>query len=191
MTRAWIPPEWLSDGGAGTATDLDLAVVLLNSLDLLDDPADRLSDLAWWCDALRQTGHEDLAATQRPADLPRLRELRETLRAAFEADSVEAAAATLNPALLAAGAVVQVGAAGLTVTGTGPGGDLAARLLAAVAAQVSEHGTDRLGVCASDPCRCAYVDRTRAATRRYCCSVCNDRAAARAYRRRRAAARPG
>ena len=189
MTRAWIPPEWLTHGGDGPATDLDLAVVLLNSLDLLDDPADRLWDLAWWCDALRSTGHEDLAAAQRPADLPRLRELRDTLRAAFEADSVEAAAAILNPALLAAGAVVQVGDGGLSVTGSGPGGELPARLLAAVAAQVSEHGVDRLGVCASDPCRCAYVDRTRGATRRYCCTVCNDRAAARAYRRRRAAAR--
>jgi predicted RNA-binding Zn ribbon-like protein len=189
VTRAWIPPEWLSDGGAGPATDLDLAVVLLNSLDLLDDPPDRLADLAWWCDALRRTGHPELAEAQRPAALSRLRELRETLRAAFESASVEGASAILNPALLEAGAVVQLRDGGLSVAGTGPGGDLPARLLAAVAAQVAEHGVDRLGVCASDPCRCAYVDRTRGATRRYCCSVCNDRSAARAYRRRRATAR--
>ena len=62
---------------------------------------------------------------------------------------------------------------------------LAARLPAAVAAHLAEHGVGRLGICSSDPCRCAFVDRTRAGTRRYCCTVCNDRYAARAYRRRR------
>jgi hypothetical protein len=29
------------------------------------------------------------------------------------------------------------------------------------------------------------VDRTRAGTRKYCCTYCNDRYAARAYRRRK------
>ena len=62
---------------------------------------------------------------------------------------------------------------------------LEARLPAAVAAFVAEHGTKRLGVCGSDPCRCVFVDRTRAGTRKYCCSYCNDRFAARAYRRRK------
>jgi predicted RNA-binding Zn ribbon-like protein len=189
VSRAWIAPEWLSDRGAGPADDLDLAVLLLNSLDLLDDPADRLTDLDWWCDVLRQTGHEALAEAHRPADLPLLRELRETLRAVFECDDVDAASAVLNPALIQAGAVVQLHGGGLTVVGTGRGGDLSARLLAAVARQVADHGVGRLGTCSSDPCRCAYVDRTRAGTRRYCCSVCNDRAAARAYRRRRSQAR--
>ena len=189
MSRAWIAPEWLSDRGAGPADDLDLAVLLLNSLDLLDDPADRLTDLDWWCDALRQTGHATLAAAQRPADLPVLRELRDVLRVVFESETVDAASAVLNPALLQAGAVVQLDGRGLTVIGTGPGGDLPARLLAAVARQVADHGVGRLGTCSSDPCRCAYVDRTRAGTRRYCCAVCNDRAAARAYRLRRSQAR--
>jgi predicted RNA-binding Zn ribbon-like protein len=46
-------------------------------------------------------------------------------------------------------------------------------------------GTGRLGVCGSDPCRCVFVDRTRAGTRKYCCTYCNDRFAARAYRRRK------
>ena len=71
---AWVPPEWLTARGQGPASDLDLAVVLLNSLDLLEEPADRLHDLAWWRDALRQLGHPRLAAAQRRADLPRLRD---------------------------------------------------------------------------------------------------------------------
>jgi predicted RNA-binding Zn ribbon-like protein len=179
-----VPPEWLTARGQGPASDLDLAVVLLNSLDLLEEPADRLDDLAWWRDALRQLGHSRLAAAQRRADLPRLRDLRETLRRVFECQRDEDAAALLNPALVEAGAVLQVGPEGLTVSATSSDSDLAARLLAAVAGHVAEHGVARLGTCSSDPCRCAYVDRTRAGTRRYCCSVCNDRAAARAYRRR-------
>ncbi|HRD60729.1 MAG TPA: CGNR zinc finger domain-containing protein, partial [Nocardioides sp.] len=86
----------------------------------------------------------------------------------------------LNDGLASAGAVVQVTPAGL-----GVGGGLAARLLYAVAQLVAEGGVARLGICASDPCRCAYVDRTRGGTRRYCCTLCNDRAAARAYRQRK------
>ena len=42
-----------------------------------------------------------------------------------------------------------------------------------------------VGVCGSDPCRCVFVDRTRGGTRKYCCTYCNDRFAARAYRRRK------
>ena len=91
----------------------------------------------------------------------------------------------LNPALLEAGAVVQLRPEGLGRDRPRPAGDLPARLLVAVATHVAEHGVARLGICASDPCRCAYVDRTRGRTRRYCCTLCNDRAAARAYRRRK------
>ncbi len=170
----------------GPAGDLDLAVLLLNSVDLLEEPADRMADdLAWWRRALTRNGHEQLAAAQRDADLPVLQALRATVRAVFEEDDAGRARSALNAALLEAGAVVQLLPGGLGVTGRGPGGDLPARLLVAVAAHVAERGVGRLGICASDPCRCAYVDRTRGGTRRYCCTLCNDRAAARAYRRRK------
>jgi predicted RNA-binding Zn ribbon-like protein len=186
MTAASVAPEWLAERGEAQATDLDLAVLLLNSLDLLEEPADRLGDLVWWRDVLRQVGHPELAAAQRRADLPRLRQLRETLRAVFSCERDDDAAELLNPALLESGAILQLRPGTLGVTSATADADLAARLLAAVARHVAEHGVGRLGTCCSDPCRCAYVDRTRAGTRRYCCSVCNDRAAARAYRRRRA-----
>ena len=169
-----------------SATDLELVVLLLNSVDLLEEPPDRMAtDLGWWRRALARNGHQELADAQRDEELPVLQGLRATLRTVFEADDDEAARAVLNRALLDAGAVMQVGPAGLGVTGTGPGGDLPARLLVAVATHVAERGVERLGICASDPCRCAYVDHTRAGTRRYCCTLCNDRAAARAYRRRK------
>jgi predicted RNA-binding Zn ribbon-like protein len=167
-------------------TDLDLAVLLLNSVDLLEEPADRMADdLGWWRRALARNGHDELAAVQRDADLPMLQALRGTIRPVFEGADEEQARALLNAALVEAGAVVQLLPDGLGVTGFGPGGDLPARLLVAVATHVAERGVARLGICASDPCRCAYVDLTRGRTRRYCCTLCNDRAAARAYRRRR------
>jgi predicted RNA-binding Zn ribbon-like protein len=166
--------------------DLELAVLLLYSVDLLEDPPDRMShDLVWWRGALRRNGLEELAAVQRDTDLPALQSLRATLRSVFESDDEIEARAILNAALLDANAVVQLGSSGLGVTGRGHAGDLPARLLVALASHVAEHGLDRLGICESDPCRCAYVDRSRGRTRRYCCTLCNDRAAARAYRRRK------
>lgn len=162
-------------------SDLDLAVLLLNSVDLLEDPPDRMaSDLVWWRRALRRNGHAGLARAQRDEDLAMLQALRATIRTVFECDDAGEARGVLNLALLYSEAVVQVTPSGLAVSG-----GLRGRLLFAVAEHVASHGVARLGTCASDPCRCAYVDATRGGTRRYCCTLCNDRAAARAYRRRR------
>lgn len=185
-----FPADWLP--AARPVGDLDLALLLVNSFDLLDEPADRLLDLSWLTSAFGAAGHAHLAGQLRPADLPSLRSLREALRAAFVLDDPARVAAALNPILSASPGPV------LTVVDrsedrlsleTGPDLEgyaaLATRLPAAVAAYVAEHGVRRLGTCGSDPCRCAFVDRTRARTRRYCCDYCNDRAAARSYRRRR------
>ena len=84
-----------------------------------------------------------------------------------------------------AGAVVQLrpGRAGRDRHRSG--GDLAARLLAAVAAP---RGRARRGPAGHLRTATRAAARTSTApaagTRRYCCSLCNDRAAARAYRRR-------
>ena len=46
----------------------------------------------------------------------------------------------------------------------------------------------RFGRCAGTPCRCAFVDRSRNRTRRYCCStLCADRVAQAHYRARKKA----
>ncbi len=194
-TEASFPVDWLERGAGHRASDLDLAVLLVNSHDLLEDPPDRLHDLAWLTGALTRVGHGDLASALTRSDLPRLRSLRGALRAAFEAPDPRTAAAALNPQLVKARAVFLLdvpprprGARARFVPAPDRTGyaALAARLPAALAAHIAEHGVGRLGVCASDPCRCAFVDRTRAGTRRYCCTICNDRYAARAYRRRRA-----
>jgi len=187
---AGFPNDWLSR--ASTATDLDLAVLMVNTLDLLEDPPDRLSDLTWLASAYGQVGHATLAADLFEADLHRLHDLRYALRAAFGASDVATAAAALNPMLESARAVFLLvphgGAADFLVDPSRRGVDaLEARLPAAVAHHIAQHGVDRLGVCIGDPCRCVFVDRTRAGTRRYCCTWCNDRTAARAYRARRRA----
>ena len=191
---AGFPLDWLERGDDHTAGDLDLAVLLVNSHDLLEDPADRLGDLAWLTGALARVGHRRLAASLTGSDLPRLRSLRGVLRAAFEAPDLKTAAAVLNPQLVKAEAVFlldvpshpgRAGARFVAAPDRTGYAALAARLPAAMAAHVADYGVGRLGVCSSDPCRCAFVDRTRAGTRRYCCTVCNDRYAARAYRRRR------
>jgi predicted RNA-binding Zn ribbon-like protein len=190
---AAFPPDWLGRSARDhdhPVDDLDLMVLLLNSHDLLADPADRLTDLTWLRTALEQAGHPDLAGALRPSDLPRLRRLRADLRAVVETADLDDAAVRLNH-LLVAGRAVPLLVSGDDGPRLAVGADrrgypaLAARLPAALAAHVAEHGLHRLGVCQSDPCRCVFVDRTRAATRRYCCGWCNDRRSARAYRRRR------
>ena len=197
MTEARaFPADWLPPSLEGPASDLDLVVLLLNSLDLLANPADRLVDLGWYRAALRQAGHGALADELAEDCLPDLRRLREDLRTVFESQDPAVAADLLNERLRRADAVPLLvpGDAGLRLAvapdRTGYAA-LAARLPAALAAFVAQHGLARLGVCGSDPCRCAFLDRTRAGTRRYCCGWCNDRHAARAYRRRRAQDRAG
>jgi predicted RNA-binding Zn ribbon-like protein len=187
---ALFPADWIRPADGGPADDLTLAVLLVNSLDDMADPPDRLTGIDWYAAVLRETGHPGQAAALRPADVPGLVALRTGLRAAFTADTAEAAAAALNPLLLSAGAIPVLvpaadGTPGLAVApGETGAGALSARLPAAVAGFIARHGLRRLGSCAARPCACVFVDRTRAGNRRFCCDQCNDRAAASAYRRR-------
>lgn len=169
--------------------DLDLAVELINTHWVLASPPERLSDIAAYQHILREAGEDTLASELFDADLAELRNLRAQLRPVFAAHTTEAAVGVLDkllreavlPARLAVGDGTPrwdwgAGQHGLTM--------LRARLLAALATQLTRHGTARMGVCQASPCDCVYVDRSRARTRRYCCDQCNDRAAAAAYRRR-------
>jgi predicted RNA-binding Zn ribbon-like protein len=181
--------DWLERRDGEPASDLDLVVLLVNSLDLLEEPPDRLT-VEWFAEVAADVGRADIVSTLAADDLAGLRRLRQALQSVFHAESTEAAAAVLNPMLRDAHAVPElvVGADRVDLqVAPGERGLLAlrARLPAALAAQVAGRGIGRLGTCASPPCECAFVDRTRAATRRFCCSICNDRAAARLYRQRR------
>jgi len=184
--------DWLERPGE-PASDLDIVVLLLNSLDLLEDPPDRLTGLTWFSEVLADVGRDDIAGALTAGDLAGLRQLRESLRAVFRAGSPAEAASLLNPMLVRASAVPQLVASGdglrLQVAPQARGlAALSARLPAALAEYVAHRGIGRLGTCAALPCQCAFLDRTRARTRRFCCTACNDRAAALLYRRRKRAA---
>lgn len=185
-----MPPGWIHHL---PADDLDLAVLLVNSMDLLEDPPDRLTSVQWYREALRAAGHAEIAEGLAEHDLHGLRELRALLRLVFSAITLEEAVEIVNPMLVRGGAVPQLvvdeyGRPMLQVAPEATGlAALEARLPAAAAGLIAESELRRLGTCAGTPCECAFVDRSRSGSRRYCSDWCNDRAAAAAYRARRKA----
>ncbi|MHA6759696.1 CGNR zinc finger domain-containing protein [Streptacidiphilus sp. PAMC 29251] len=172
-------------------SDLDLAVELVNTFYALADPPDRLTDTATYQRILCQAQEPALAQELNEDDFPALVQLRAAIAPLFSASDLDQAAGVLNGLLQHDRAPVRLtvdqGTARWTVSAATAGlSVLRARLLGALAAHLVRHGTSRLGVCQAPPCTCVFVDRSRARTRRYCCDQCNDRAAAGAYRRRRA-----
>src|SRR5262249_53330128 len=99
--------DWLERPGE-PASDLDLVVLLLNSLDLLDDPPDRLTRLSWLFEGPARVGRDDIGAALTAGDLAGLRQLRESLRAVFQAGSPAEAASLLNAMLVDSSAVPQL-----------------------------------------------------------------------------------
>lgn len=174
------------------ASEVDLAVELVNTWDVLRDEPEFLLDLAHLRRFLLEHGLKREAEVAAERDLARVRALRRRVRSVFEAESEGEAVETLNGLLT--DAVPQLR--------SGPGGwsfafeprrerDLADRLGPRVGAALLEairaHGWDRFGICDALPCRCVFVDRSRNRSRRYCSQLCADRVAAAAYRRRQTA----
>jgi predicted RNA-binding Zn ribbon-like protein len=168
------------------APALRLALAFVNTYDLLETPPDfltveRAQRLA------RRHGAADLARDLAGADLDDLRELRGRLYRVF-ADRDKVAA--LRDALAAERAQAALADAdgplrlAVVTDNPHPVRRLAALLLDALVQAMVAGGPDRFGTCAGHPCRCAYVDRSRAGRQRFCCQLCNDRIAAAAYRSR-------
>jgi predicted RNA-binding Zn ribbon-like protein len=170
--------------------DLALALDLANTWETLDPPSERLPDLATLRRVLVHHRREEASAVATETDVPAVRRLRDALRQTFFLGDETAAVAHLNalldgvpaPQLLAAGDGWRFGwdeAGPAFLSGT-----TAVALLDAI----RRYGFGRFGVCAGAPCTGVYVDRSRNASRRYCCWLCADRvtqAAARARRRKR------
>jgi predicted RNA-binding Zn ribbon-like protein len=174
---------------------LRLAIDFVNTYDLLESPPDRLS-AARAAQIARRHGYPDLAdrlAAGGDRALARLRTLRGRLYSIFAAADPDATVAALNAALDAVPvrprlAAERAGGWRLAVAFRGPGdpiGELAAVVTDALAYAMATGGPGRFRTCVADPCRCVYVDRTRAGRQRFCCELCNDRMAAAAYRDRR------
>jgi predicted RNA-binding Zn ribbon-like protein len=158
-----------------------------NTYDLLEDPPDRLTVPLVDRIAAR---HGLPAFGLSAADLEPVRTVRNHLYAVFAANSVTEQAEILNTLFAAhAGVPRLLGSAGdewrLGATGgDGPVARLAVPAADALARAIADGSADRLRTCVGDPCRCVYVDRTKANRQRYCCELCNDRMASAAYRRR-------
>jgi len=170
-------------------TGVDLSLGLVNTVDQLDTPPDFLVDHARLQRFFVWAGYEAAAERCRPDDLPWVVALRDRLAAAIDADEGRAAA-ILNE-------VVGTSPAAPALERTGPGWTIrygpprdegAAFLTAATAVPVMQllatGDWGRLGRCAASPCCCAYIDRSRNRSRRYCCQLCANRFSQAAARRR-------
>jgi predicted RNA-binding Zn ribbon-like protein len=180
------------------ASDLDVVVTLLNTYDAYDAAPERLTSVESLKRLFVKLGWTDVATSRlAQRDVVAVKKLREQVRAIFAAaaDGDAAAAAGLCNALLArvrpvlalqVDGVADRSALGVADAGTDAVRRLEERVSVSVAVGLASPGI-RLGLCDAHPCRCAYVDRSRAGSRRFCCELCADRYAAAAYRRRKGA----
>lgn len=166
------------------ATDPWLGFVLdfCNTYDLLENPPDRLTIPL----VARLAAHHELADLGlTDAELEPVRAVRNDLYQVFAEE--DAQYGVLNELFDQYGAQARL-VPGPRLAATG-GADPVARLAVsaadALARAIAGGAGDRLRTCAGDPCRCVYVDRTKANRRRYCCELCNDRVASAAYRSRK------
>lgn len=168
-----------------------LAVALVNTWDVLNDPPEHLDDIQLLRLILREFGLREQADRAEEADLAPLRGMRDRLRRAFEADDEEVAVRELNAIARDAGAIPQLergnghwefryGRGGRSLTT-----ELAGKTSVALLGVIEQEGWKRFGRCAASPCCCVFVDRSRNRSRRYCCHWCADRATQAATRRRR------
>jgi predicted RNA-binding Zn ribbon-like protein len=181
----------------GRGTGLALAVDLVNTWDLLEaepDLIEGLDDVRVW---LTWHGLDRAAERMREADVNRVRALRSRLDAVFEAPTEDEAVGLVNELSrdYATPPQLERHGTGLRIR-SWPDESEGLEFVAAFAAAglldaLHTYGWERFGRCAGSPCRCAFVDRTRNRSRRYCCTLCADRVAqANSRARKRRASRP-
>jgi predicted RNA-binding Zn ribbon-like protein len=179
--------------GSGLAVAIDL----INTWDELEpepDLIEGLTDVRTW---LEWHGLSAAAKRMGEADVDRVRALRARFDRVFDADGEEAAANRLNELAHDYGTppVLERAGGGWHLRSWPDESEglpaVAAYATAGLLAAFQELGWARFGRCAAGPCRCAFVDRSRNRSRRYCCTLCADRVAQAQYRaRRREASRP-
>ncbi len=175
---------------------LAVAVDLVNTWDELHpepDLIEGLVDVRTW---LEWHGLSTAAAQLGEEDVDAVRALRSRLDRVFDAQAEDEAAALLNDLAAEYGTpprLERAGRAWLIRTWPEEHEGLPAVAAYATAGLLNAfHGLGwrRFGRCAGSPCRCAFVDRSRNRSRRYCCSLCADRVAQAQYRARRRDAPP-
>jgi predicted RNA-binding Zn ribbon-like protein len=179
--------------GSGLAVAIDL----INTWDELEPEPDLIegvTDIRTW---LEWHGLSIAAKRMGEADVDHVRALRAQFDRVFDAGDEAEAASRLNELARAYGTppVLEQAGGGWRLR-SWPDEDtglpaVAAYATAGLLAAFHELGWARFGRCAGSPCRCAFVDRSRNRSRRYCCTLCADRVAQAQYRtRRREASRP-
>ena len=179
----------------GRGTGLTVAVDLVNTWDELESDPELIEDLAdvrFW---LRWHGLNRAAKELHEADVDAVRALRTRLARVFDARDEPAAVKLLNQLAREYGTPPQLerDGGGWRVR-SWPDEREGLRFVTAYAAAglvegLTAFGWERFGRCAGSPCRCAFVDRSRNRTRRYCSPQCADRVA-QADHRARQKARP-
>jgi predicted RNA-binding Zn ribbon-like protein len=177
----------------GRGTGLAVAVDLINTWDELErepDLIEGLADVRTW---LSWHGLNRAAKTLRKADVDSVRVLRSRLDRVFDATDEAVAVRVLNDLSTEYGIPLQLErrSAGWRLR-SWPDEREGLRFVAAYATAglleaLRDYGWERFGRCAGSPCRCAFVDRSRNRTRRYCCTLCADRVAQASYRARQKA----
>lgn len=165
-----------------------LAVALVNTWDELEDPPELLRDVGVLRRLLERYGLAAEAQQAATADLDAARALRDRLRATFEVKDEETAIGFLNEILRDSDAKPQLlpERGGRRLRWVGATYDaLASTAAISLLEAIRDDGWERFGICAAAPCCCVFVDRSRNRSRRYCSTLCADRVAQAAYRRRR------
>ena len=177
----------------GRGTGVAVAVDLVNTWDELEDEPDLIEgvrDVRTW---LEWHGLHEAAKRVRAADVDRVRALRARFDRVFDARDEAEAAALLNELARHYATPPQLERAnGGWRLRTWPDEHeglpaVAAYATAGLLEALRDLGFDRFGRCAGSPCRCAFVDRSRNRSRRYCCNLCADRIAQAQYRERKKA----
>jgi predicted RNA-binding Zn ribbon-like protein len=173
---------------------LELVGEFLNTLDV-DRGTDALATpegLAAWLEAHELVGKSAVAPT--PADVERVRGIREDLRALARrnnGESCECRTAGLEEASAAGRFALtfdpDTGTSALLPTAPGLAGALG-RILAAVHVAMLDGSWCRLKACADPTCAWAYYDRSKNGCSRWCGDTCLNRSKVRRYRERQAQA---
>ena len=175
---------------------VELAVKLTNTLNVVtgsdalqtpDDVADFIrTELGDWAHPAHGLTRKDLRA---------VRALRSRLRAVWDADDTQGAAAAINEILLSVAARPRISVHGDAPhlhfePGSGdPVMDLGAVTAMGLGVALIDGGWERFGTCSSSSCDDVYIDTSKNRSRRHCSETCTTREGVAAYRARRKAGR--
>ena len=159
--------------------ELEFVRAFVNTLDI-EKGTDRLDDSA---SSRAWARDHDLDVRFSEADLEFARRLREALRAGMLANHDRApipadTSGALQDAAARARVTPRFTETGITLVSSADGADaLFGRIVAAVAASLTDGTWSRLKACAADDCRWGFYDSSRSRTGQWCSmSICGNRA---------------